>query len=193
MYKMCITRTDNYQQLRNLIEKNYKSKELWELFEQSCTPIQEEVFYPEEYTVNFITLVRTATDNRVLTSAGERLCMFRSEVLLADASTSLYDAVVLNAHAVYCNVLVVDNPGKRSMYANSFLQPMGVVYFKGQFFVYSNVLVSDEVFDLVTIGDAHLREGLSITSIRDFCALPDTVDELLADSLVVVKGDTNDA
>ena len=70
---------------------------------------------------------------------------------------------------------------------------MGVVYFKGQFFVYSNVLVSDEVFDLVTIGDAHLREGISITNIGDFCALPDTVDELLADSLVVVKGDTNDA
>ena len=70
---------------------------------------------------------------------------------------------------------------------------MGVVYFKGQFFVYSNVLVSDEVFDLVTIGDAHLRDGISITSIKDFCALPDTVDELLADSLVVVKGDTNDA
>lgn len=193
MYKMCITRTDNYRQLRDLIEKNYKSKELWELFEQSCTPIQEEVFYPEEYTVNFITLVRTTTDNRVLTSAEERLCMFRSEVPLADASTSLYDAVVLNAHAVYCNALVIDNPGKRDMYANSFLQPMGVVYFKGQFLAYSNAIVSNEVFDLVTLGDAHLREGLSITRIENFRAFPDTVDELLANSLVVVKGDTDHA
>lgn len=193
-YNFAITRTDQYAKLRELSKANYKSAELWTLFSDSCSPVPEEVPVPDKYLVQFVTLIRTVWDNRVLVYGNNsHTCLRRTSVPLSDPLMRLDEACTVNAHAALTNSFTIDNPGMQLRYAESAMQFMGVVFHDDKCFVYLNVLVKDSVFDLVEDGDAHFDSQTRLVPIQEFTPTPDTLDALLWSSIVKVKGDTEDA
>lgn len=187
-YKLAITgNLRDLKAIRALSAENRKSQELWDLFEKSTSLVEEDKFIMPHRQVDFITLIRSLYSNKIITFGNNTMCTVRTCEPLQSRDMSLNDICITNAFKAYTQSFQVLNPGKQNALLNSQPQVMGVINYHNRLSVYLNVIVEDRVFDLLDIKDATLCHGAQLVPIPLFTPVKGSREELITDSLVIVK------
>ena len=187
-YKLAITGSlKDLKTLRALSAQDRKSQDLWNLFEKSVSVVPEEKFVLPSRQVDFITLIRSVYSNQMITFGHNSMCTVRTCEPLTAPDMTLNDICITNAFKAYTQTFTILNPGKQSAIMNSQPQIMGVINYHDRLSVYLNVLVEDSVFSLLDVTDAILCEGAQLVPIQSFTPVKGSREELLVDSLVIVK------
>lgn len=188
MFKMAITcGLKELNHLRKMSADNRKSYELWEKFQDSVSILDCNKFILRSRTVEFATVIRSITSNKIVTFSGGSRCAFMTEEPIQDALSTFEDVCVYNAYMSYTRAFVTNDI---SNLMDSTMQSMGVVFYKNRPIVYLNVLVCDSVFDMAEDrrGPIMMPDYCSISDIRSVAPLSGSFEELIRDSFVVTGG-----
>lgn len=192
MYKMAVTCSlKDLVSLRTMSTENRRSAELWKKFQDSTSIVDASKFVLKSRSVEFATVIRSVSSNKIITYACGEKCAFITREPVPDSMSTFEDVCVSNAYTAYTRSFLSDD---FSILMNSAMQSMGVVFYHGRPIVYLNVLVHDSVFDLIENQDSRVKlaEFCSSQNIADFKPIKGSFEELICDSFVVVGGSTNE-
>ena len=189
MFKLALTcNLKELVSLRSMSAESRKSAELWSKFQNSVSLVDDSKFVLKSRSVEFATVIRSITDNRLVTFAGGTRCAFITRENVPDSMSTFDDVCVSNAYSAYTRALVSED---FEILMQSTMQSMGVVFYCGRPVVYLNVLVKDSVLDQALKHDGvKLADYCSLDSISEFRPIKGSFEELISDSFVCVGGCT---
>lgn len=190
MYKMALSCSlKDLVSLRTISAESRKSAELWDKFQRSVSLVDESKFVLRSRCVEYATVIRSVSSNKIVTYAGGSRCAFITREPVPDDMSTFEDVCVSNAYTAYTRSFLSED---FSILMNSAMQSMGVLFYHGRPIVYLNVLVHDSVFDMVENKDPRVRlaDFCSVDSISSFKAISNSFEELISDSLVLVGEST---
>ena len=189
MFKLALTCSLNeLVSLRSISAESRKSAELWSKFQNSVSLVDDSKFVLKSRSVEFATVIRSVSSNKIITYACGAKCAFITREPVPDSMSTFEDVCVSNAYTAYTRSFLSDD---FSILMQSTMQSMGVVFYCGRPVVYLNVLVKDSVLDQALKHDGvKLADYCSLDSISDFRPIKGSFEELISDSFVCVGGGT---